>query len=335
VSNLRAFLELNPEKAAVGNTIYISGRITDEDNNAARDISANIHAGGKFVAGITTDQNGRFNTYFTPNSAGSYRVTVRNTDLQVSKTVYIGEKVKVSNLDVPTTVTKAETKACGTVSVFGQQNVELSLILDGNEISSKNAYLANQTEICFKLPNQNTGKHTLTLQATAGKQESSYSRDIKLEVPATNSGNDTNEDNRSITITSSVQRTNNTTTLSITLTNKLPHSRTITVRTSSGTTVERTVTINSSSETTTTVDLGNTSAASASVELLENNKTVGSQTVDLTAEQTEQSLLSSVGSFIDQQKYLLIFIGIIVLIYLIRNELKAIFQPSPLEPRQR
>lgn len=67
-------ISVSPTSVVVGQTVTISGVITDEKNYVVPGVDVNINIGGVIVATVKTDASGYYSYDWTPSSAGTFSI---------------------------------------------------------------------------------------------------------------------------------------------------------------------------------------------------------------------------------------------------------------------
>ncbi len=179
LTSFRASMRLEPQTAAVGEAVYVSGRITDQSGGAGG-VVANLYLNDAFIAGLTTDETGRYRTYIRPDSAGIQRVTFQNSNLRVSKQLRVQPRIEVTEFAIPSPVNQTEdASACAQVTVSSESYVTSTLAFNGREVAHNVSQLSDR-RICLPIPTDAPGEYAITFRAETRDGSDSASGTINI-----------------------------------------------------------------------------------------------------------------------------------------------------------
>lgn len=160
---------VSPKQIRIGSSVRVSG-IAEGTGSQEIDISV----GGRSVASMSTEPDGRFSTYVIPNRVGNHEVKVESRGRTSSTTIAVLPTVSVNSVDVPNNVFEGEDfEVCGDIE---SQTAPLVLLKkDGDIIDSKNG----RGDICFEV-NEKPGTYRYEIQALNRGASNTASRTLKV-----------------------------------------------------------------------------------------------------------------------------------------------------------
>jgi len=179
MTRFRASMQLEPETATIGGSVYVSGRITDQ-NGGAGGVVANLYLNEAFIAGLTTDETGRYRTYVRPDSTGIHRLTLKNSNLRVSTTLRVQPRVGITDLTSPAEVNQtAAAKACAQIRVTTDSYVTGTLTFNGRQVAANTTQLSDG-QICLPIPTEAAGQYTFAFHAKTRDDEDTEQGSITI-----------------------------------------------------------------------------------------------------------------------------------------------------------
>ncbi len=152
-------MRLNPTRVTVGDLVEVRGMMS------APNMDAELYVGGSHVTTITSDEARQYSHTIEARQPGFHRVELRAGQVRETAYLRVDPDLGVLDMNVPETAnTQDRFDACATVTSATQQDVRLTLLVDGVERAERTFPLHGQQDECFRISISEAGERDITLR---------------------------------------------------------------------------------------------------------------------------------------------------------------------------
>lgn len=169
ISDYAGFIELGQTEVEVGDTVFVSGQITNTDTrNPARTMGANLYLDRSLITGVTTDQTGGFSAFVRPETIGTKTVRVTNQYFELTEPLRVRPALSLQNIQAsPNTIRTGDTsEVCATVETGRQRDITLTVNRDGEQVHETSRTINQEARPCFDIQYNTTGMIPTTIIAS-------------------------------------------------------------------------------------------------------------------------------------------------------------------------
>lgn len=176
ISEIKGYFTFSEKETKVGMPVLVKGRLVHSGiGHGASYMSAKLYEGKRFIKTVKTDNYGYFKTYFTPERVGSYTVRLLNRGVLLEKKLNVKPVVEVGRTNISENIEKGgEAEICVEPVFKGVEEVNVRLLQENGEGVTEIAKKAhwNQQTTCLDLSTDESGVHRAEIEVSSGRYSS-------------------------------------------------------------------------------------------------------------------------------------------------------------------